>query len=328
MKKNRFLFLIVFFSFIMYYSVPFTAEAAKSNAITSTVNLVNVNENITGDGYYWANIDKILTLTNVNINTKDEYGLKLPVNATIVLEGKNYISASNVAVFLAGRVTIEGGGSLTITSGDTGIVCASVNKADTFRIRKGTVNINSKNTGIYSQVIDISILGGKTNINISEPTGYAVNGISATMTAGTFTANAPISLGGSITISGTNLSINANSAAISAQNGIIISSSEIKAGANANSMSLVENYNSENSVTVKSNVKRSGYGILFKSDYPIFVDYIVFLLILGAAFAVIALPIYYKRKKTKALIQKYQQEKQSEKSKLQDSKTQNSKNKL
>ena len=72
-----------------------TVSAASGGVtITETVNIAQANKNMEGHGYSWANRYDILTLDGIHLDTASDYGLRLPKNCTVVLEGDNYIKAA------------------------------------------------------------------------------------------------------------------------------------------------------------------------------------------------------------------------------------------
>ena len=97
---------------VLFALLPVSA----AGKIDSTVNIAAATKNQTGEGYYWHNPSSTLTLSGLNIETSDAYGLKLKANSTVILEGDNYISASKAALYCAGTVVIKGSGTLTLVS--------------------------------------------------------------------------------------------------------------------------------------------------------------------------------------------------------------------
>ena len=73
--------------------VPFVSaavyEAEAVVTITKSVNLTNPRMNMSGAGYAWMNLDKTLTLDGLYIDTSDEYGMRIPDGATVILKGNN-----------------------------------------------------------------------------------------------------------------------------------------------------------------------------------------------------------------------------------------------
>ena len=87
--------LSVILTALMLFSLCIAViPVSAAGAITTTVNIATANKNQRGNGYDWANRYDVLTLNGLNIVTDDAYGLRLPKNCTVVLEGKNYIKAS------------------------------------------------------------------------------------------------------------------------------------------------------------------------------------------------------------------------------------------
>ena len=63
--------------------------SAAPQTITTTVNIAAANKNESGPGYYWANRYDTLTLSGMRVETEEPYGLRLPKDCTVVLEGDN-----------------------------------------------------------------------------------------------------------------------------------------------------------------------------------------------------------------------------------------------
>ena len=262
-----------------------------------------INKNTSGPGYDWQNIDKILTLNNLNIDTDDEFGLTLPPDSTVVLNGKNYIKASETAIRCVTSATFEGNGSLTIVSGSTGIICVSTLQSDILRFRSGNINITAPDYGIFSENAMISFSGADMSINSDK---LAVRGKNIQMTSGRLDIKGKISAVSDLTITGTNLTASAPEAVLSAGHSLDISGVKLSAGATPNTLADVEKYNGENAVKFISTVKNFRSSILFGEKVPSWVDGIAFTVLILAAAALIVVPLYLKHQKTRKLLAEHE----------------------
>ena len=62
-----------------------------------------------GEGYFWDNPKHShLTLSDLRIDTEDEYGLKITDGATVILKGDNRIKATKAALYIGGNVIFRG----------------------------------------------------------------------------------------------------------------------------------------------------------------------------------------------------------------------------
>ncbi len=300
--KKRFSAIVCAIALILLF--PFyNIEANAAQTHTSTLDIAQINKNTSGDGYVWANMDDLLTLTDFRLETDDEFGLKLPDNATIVLNGDNYIKASSCAIRCVTSLTIEGNGTLTLVSGDTGILCVSNSTRDTVRFRSGDIKISAESHGVYSEYATVSFSGANTEISGAD---YAVRGRNVQMTAGNINIEGKIHSATDLTLTAVNLNASADGAVLVADHEIRISGVDMKLGPSLDSLSNAESYSGEAAISTVSNVDATRRGVLLGGSFPVFVDYIVFSLIAIVAVALIAVPIYLKQQKTKKLIAEHE----------------------
>ncbi len=189
-----------------------TEKTSDNGVILETVNLVYVNKNKRGAGYVWDNINDTLTLTNATIDTTDGYGLRLPEDCTLVLEGKNTIRASKCALSLEGNLTVKGSGSLALFSDGYGINASSTDMNKKLTFREGTVTVNSASDGIYSEYAVVT-QNGKAKLEINAGEGaYAVNARQVKLLGGSFAASSSI-FSKDIKVSNVKLSISSSAPA-------------------------------------------------------------------------------------------------------------------
>lgn len=328
MKKLRLLFSLLLIIATFTAAIPFGALTVNAATITKTVNLATVSKNARGDGYDWANLTDTLTLDNLNINTADEFGMKLPANATVVLKGDNYITAASVGLVCTGQVVFEGDGTLTITAGDVGIDFTGVQTGHLSRFRSGSITVTAGNVAIRSIASELSFMGTDISLNVNgEGEGKrAVSGKTININGSDFKANGQVYASNALNITGVNAEVSSsNGAALECPGGIRMTNVEVSAGSDAGALQKVETYNGESIVSIVSTVENKQTGVLFGGKFHRAWDYVAFIALLLAVTALIAVPIYLKKKKTKKLIEEYKAANPPKKNKASSSKNQKTK---
>lgn len=292
-----------------------TANAAS---LSNTVSLLNPQTNegsLEKYGYYWDNINDILTIEDLNIKTDDDYGLKIKDGATVVLKGNSTIEAEKAALYLSGSIsprgiTFQGKGTLTLISENgIGILDTSSNKNATVRITSGTINIRSGSDGINSKYAYIALTGGNISIESGKDT-CAINAREITINGGCrLTANAPL-LSSSISISSAYLDIASEKPALQADS-IDIVRVDIKTGASRDSLQDKETYNGENAITTKTNFFLKTQSLIFGKDHTIAADILVLVAMIAVVAIVIIIPVAIKKKKAKRIIAAKQAEEEA-----------------
>ena len=280
------LMLCLTLTFLPLFAVPVSAAAQ----ITETVNLSRPQKNMSGSGYYWDNRNKILTLDGLYISTSDDYGLRIPAGATVVLKGKNYITASVAALTVPGNVTFKGTGSLILKSGDMGIYFYSTDDSTTARFLEGNYEITANGTGMQSEYTALSIVNGKFSINAPTADKYAILGREVKLYGGTLTMDNSVHTSVSLEVQGVNLEINSTKAALSSDKTLKVNKVSIKSGAAAGSLSSADEYTGENCILLKSSARNLGSSILFGASVPMFVDILIAIVLLALIAAGIAVP--------------------------------------
>jgi len=280
------LMLCMMLTFIPLFSAPVSAAAQ----ITETVNLSRPQKNMSGSGYYWDNRNKILTLDGLYIATSDDYGLRIPAGATVILKGKNYVTASVAAMTVPGNVTFKGSGSLYLKSGDMGIYFYSTDDSTTARFLEGTYEITAGGNGLHSEYTSLSLVGGKMTVNASAADKYAILGREVKLYGGTLTLDNSVHASVSLEVQAVNLSVTSSKAALSSDKTLKVDKVSIKSGAAAGSLSSAQEYTGENCIVLKSTASNLGSSILFGDSVPMFVDILIALVLLALIAAGIALP--------------------------------------
>lgn len=284
---------VVMLAMLCISAVPVSA----SDAITTTVNIATANKNMRGDGYDWANRYDVLTLNGLNIETEDPYGLRLPKNCTVVLEGKNTIKAAKYGIACSGTVVFKGSGSLTIEAGEIGIYLIAQDSTQKVRLIDGKYEITAGKYGIYSEAADFSFVGNSMDINVTGENGYAVMGRAVNLLGGTFTANAPVESTHQLLVDGINLDVDAGSSPAFASKNLKVKN-----------ISIDGEYNGESAVNAKSTKKFSGSSIIFGESVPAAVDYVILVVFAAGIAAAIVLPALRRKKKAKELYERLEKE--------------------
>lgn len=311
MKKLRTLSTLLALIAVFTLVIPALNIFAETvNApITQTVNLATVSKNARGSGFEWNNLTNTLTLDNMTINTADEFGMKLPKDATVILKGKNYITAANVGLVCTGQVTFEGGGTLTIVAGDVGMDMTGVYTSHFARFQNCRILIDAGKTAIRSSTAELSFMnncGLTLTITGDRTVAKAIDGRNVIFSGGGIAANAGIYASNSLKISSSNIDIMSETPALECPNGITITKESISAGDTAATRAIVESYNGEKSLLLTSTAKNKTPSILFGDGASVVLDYVVFTLLIVTVAALIAVPVYLKKKKTEKLIAEYE----------------------
>lgn len=273
--------------------IPTVTEAA-SDVITSTVNIAIADKNQSGPGYYWANRYDILTLTDLHIDTEEAYGLRLPKNCTVELNGNNYIKASKYGISCTGTVVFKGEGSLTIDAGEIGIYIITQDSTQKVRLINGDYVINAANYGVYSEAGDFSFVDGKLKISTSGDSSFAIYGRCVNILGGVFSANAPVQTTHELVVDGVNIEINAASAALTSKN------LEVK--------NISVEYNGENSINAKSTASKVRDSIIFGDKVPGWVDYVLLAVFAIGIASAIFVPSLRRKKKAEELYKRLESE--------------------
>lgn len=267
--------------------------------ITEKVDLSRPQKNMRGHGYYWANRTDTLTLTDLYIDTSDEYGLKITGGATVILEGDNYIKASGAALACAGTVTFKGDGTLTLVSDNMGIYFYSTDDTTTARFLSGTYDITAKGNGIYAPYTAVSFVDGKWTISAPNTDAFAINGHTLKLYGGKMTMDNAVHASVTLDVQALALSVTAAKPALTSDKTLKLLDVALSVGDSADHLVPAEEYAGENCITAKSTRTNWGTSILFGEGVPQFVDVLILLALLASIAAAIAVPTVRARKKAK-----------------------------
>lgn len=286
---------------LLAVSVPFSVFAGQ---FTSTVNLLDVRKNASGDGFTWANKTKTLTLTDFTVNTSDRYGLRIPHGATVVLVGTNTINASYAALEVQGDVYFRGEGTLILNGGEIGFINSTNMDDKKVIFESGNYVITAGENGIVSEYATWSQTGGKIEINAAKNAAY---GRDLRLMGGSFKANAPVHATNKLTVNHTSLDITAASAALVADKTLSVNNVKLSSGG-----TKLTEYKGENSILTSPMAKKQTTSRLFElignKNVPVFVDYVIFAVAIGAVVAIIVVPKVLKKKKLREALAKYEAE--------------------
>ena len=280
-----------------------SVSAAKT--ITETVSILNPRQNMRGDGYVWMNIPEELTLTNLRIDTKDKYGLKICDGAVVFLKGNNYIKASEAAIYCGGTVTFKGTGTLTLESGGVGILMLNSDGTDTIRVMDGKIMIKATEAGIKATFAKIAIVGGEMDISVSSEDGFALDAYDTTINAGAkLTANNTVRGSYKLNLSDANVSIAAPKAALmyGEEKYFTLAKLELKVGSSADSLAVAEAYNGEFALSASSTVVPRTPSLLFGDEYTIALDIVLLVCGIILLAAVFVVPYLIRKKKTDKIL--------------------------
>ena len=283
--------------------VPFASaavyEADAVVTITKSISLTNPRMNMTGAGYAWMNLDKTLTLDGLYIDTSDEYGMRIPDGATVILKGNNYIRAASYAMGIPGNVTFKGNGTLTLVGGDAGLYFYSTDDTTIARIMGGNFKITAGGVGIRSEYTTLSVTKGTFDIDVPAKDGLAILGRTLKLHGGKFTAQGPITASQNLEIRAANLSVVADRAALSANRKLTLKDVSLSVGNTADDLRKADGYNGENCIRVKSAANLLGESVLFGETVPMFADILVIVALAALVAAGIGLPLLRAHRRSK-----------------------------
>ena len=292
-KLPALLLSLITFAILALVLLPTHASAT----ITKTVNIAAANKNESGEGYYWANRTDTLTLSGVNIDTEDPYGLRLPKDCVVILEGNNYVKAAKYGVSCSGTVVIKGTGSLTVDAGEIGFYLISQDKTQKIRLIGGKYTVTAGVYGIYSDASDFSFVGDSMTVNMTNPDSPAILGRCVNLLGGTFKANAPVEASQALLVNGITIDIQANSPALVSKN-LEVKNLQLTGGGD---------YDGGNSIQAKGLAKFHATSAVFGDSVPGWVDYILLVVVTLGVLALIFIPAL-RKKKTKELYERLEKE--------------------
>lgn len=275
---------------------------------TGTINLSNAKEHMRGEGYFWDNREKVLTLDGFSLATSEDFGLKLPDNATVKLVGTNRIKAGKYALSSMGSINFIGSGTLILESEGTGLYSYSNNPNHRVRISDGTLKITGKTQAVLSENAEFTVTGGKLE------TVGGINCRTFSVLGGKVYSDGAIHASHLIKISCADVEAFAKDApALVSDNLFVTEYIKMHVGNEADSLDEAEDYDGESFFTSTATSKGPRASIIFGEGTPITVDY----LILGGAVVLVALalvlPIVIKKNKTRKMYESLEAAKKEDK---------------
>ena len=288
--------------------VPFVTNEAEAATSAETLNLAYVKMNQSGEGYYWDNINRVLTLTDLVIETEEDFGIRLPENATIELKGTSRIKAGKYALGCPSNVSIKGKGELILESGDSAIFVHSKTDSHKFRIFDGKITAKGTLHAIKSEIAEISITGGEVSFESAE--GAAVNSRVFSVTGGEVSVNGGVFATHLIRINEAEVNVtNTVAEALDSENLLELENVKILVGSKKGKLTEAQEYNGEKYFSTEPVSPGPRDSILFGEGVPITVDYALLIGAILLVAAAIALPIVRKHIKTKKLYASLEAEK-------------------
>ena len=291
-------FTLILTVILLLIPTSLTVHGAKGT-LSKSIDLPLINDDSFGDGYEWDNLDCVLKLNGINLNTADLFGIKLPAGSTVELSGDNYIKASKHAIYCLGEITFTGKGSLTLVAEDTGISCFTTLVSDSIVFRGGNITVNGTKNGIYSESAPIVFSGSTVTVNATD---HSVYGRDIKFVSGDASLNGGVYAKGTLTVSNANLSVSSSSSALTAVNGITLTDVTLSVGATLSSLNSAQSYNGESAIKTAGTRKIYTPSFLFGDGVSIAVDYLIIALVTLGLTAIIVVPIIINRKKTAELI--------------------------
>ena len=288
MKKTIIAAVSLIFAAVLVFA------ALPASALGETVDLSYVRQNESGQGYRWDNRNDVLYLTDINLSTTADFGIKLPAGATVFVEGDCRVTANRYAISCLGSVTFKGTGKLTAEGGECGMYFYGTNRDHKILFLGGDYAVKGENTAIRSDGAELSFCGGKLSLEGKT----AVRGVDVTVSGCELTA------AGAIRAS----AFDENGPALYSDGRIGLENVRIEAGADGNSLSAADGYAGESAIRLTSTYKRVRTSVLFGEGTPGWVDTLVFI---GAGVGVVAaltVPFAVKANKKRKLYAKLNSE--------------------
>lgn len=283
---------------LIVLSLTAVIPVSAGEIITTTVNIAEANKNQRGSGYNWANRTDTLTLNGLNIQTDSPYGLRLPADCTVILQGQNYIKAAKYGISFSGTVIIKGSGSLTVEAGEIGLYLISQDSTQKNRLINGKYEITAGKYGVYSDASDFSFVGSSMNIHMTDSAAPAIQGRVVNLLGGTFKSDSSVNATHALTVEGVNLDITAQTEALSAKN-LTIKDIEITGA---------EEYTGQTSIKAKSIAKSGRTSLIFGEKVGGWADYVVLAAVAAGVAAGVFGPMLRRKKKKKELYERLAKE--------------------
>ena len=300
MKKTTLGAISLIFAAILVFA------ALPASALGETIDLSYVRQNESGQGYRWDNINDVLYLTDINLTTSSDFGIKLPAGATVVVEGDCRVTANRYAISCLGSVTFKGTGKLTAEGGECAAYFYSTNRDHKILFLGGTYVLKGEEQAIRSDGAELSFCGGKLTLEGKS----AAQGVDVTASGCEIEANGAIRASHLISVNGANISAFAEDGPALVSDGrIALENVRIETGAGAESLSAADGYEGQSAVRLTSTYKRVRTSVLFGEGTPGWVDTLVFIAAGVGVAAALTVPFIVKANRKKKLLRRLGEEK-------------------
>jgi len=306
MNKSFFLRIL---AMLMLACVCITCALSVSAETENMLNLTSADKNLRGDGYEWNNPDRILTLSGLDIDTADDFGLRIPDNCTVVLEGTNTIKSAKFGIGVPGSVVFKGEGKLIIESGKAAVYNFSYSNDHKMRFGDGKYSFKAE-TPIVSDRAEVVLTGG--SLELISTTDTAADTRVFSVSGGTVEATGTISADHLISVDRADVSVSAKGAALASGNLLKLENVNVSVGTSLDSVSSADEYKGESAVVTKLIKKGARASIIFGEGTPITVDYVILAFAIVLIGAAVALPIIRKKAKVRKLYEGLEAEKAKE----------------
>ena len=275
--------------------------ALPAYSLGETVDLSHVRQNESGQGYRWDNINDILYLTDTDITTESDFGIKLPAGATVSIEGDCRVSAKRYAISCLGSVTFKGTGKLTVSGGECGMYFYSTNRDHKILFLGGEYSVKGGAQAIRSDGAEVSFCGGEISLDGAD----AVLGCDITASGCEVNAIGAIRASHLLSVDGAKISaFDENEAALSSGGRIVLENVKIEAGGDERSPAAADTYDGQSAVRLTSTYRRQRSSVLFGEGTPGFVDTVVFIAAGVGVAAALSVPFVLKARRRKKLLEK------------------------
>lgn len=296
MKKRSILSAaVVFFATL---TALLLLSVSASAATDSTLNLADAQKNLRGDGYEWNNPDRILTLTDLEIATADDFGLKLPDNCTVILKGNSTIKASRFGVGAQGSVVFKGDGSLTVEADEAALYNYSYSDNHKLRFGDGSITLKA-GTALLADRAEVSMTGGKLTLISTEDTAADTRVLS--ISGGTLNASGSLMATHMISIDRASVTVNADGCALVSDNILKTENVKLSVGQSAESLSAADSYDGERSIVTTPEKKAARASIIFGEGTPITVDFALLVAAVLLVAAAVVVPMLRRRARVRRL---------------------------
>ncbi len=283
----------------------FVFFALPAYSLGETVDLSHVRQNESGQGYRWDNINDILYLTDTDLTTESDFGIKLPAGATVSIEGDCRVTAKRYAISCLGSVTFKGTGKLTVSGGECGMYFYSTNRDHKILFLGGEYSVKGGAQAIRSDGAEVSFCGGEISLDGAD----AVLGCDITASGCDLAARGVIRASHLLSVNGANVSAFAeNEPALVAGGRIVLENVRIEAGGDEKSLTVTDGYAGQNAVRLTTTYKRQRSSVLFGEGTPGWVDTLIFIGAGVGVAAALTVPFALKAVKKKKLLEKLEAE--------------------